>query len=148
MQERLHIDEIKRVEKMVTTLLKSWQKLNKEHNQLSKQYAALNEEFATFREQHDNQIGILKLAAEQAEKSAGQALSRAVQEENQRWQEKYDQACSAHEEKVQEMYKSHQQALGELREQMQAQEKALSDELAQVKKVKEVLSNRVLGVVE
>ena len=41
-QERLHIDELKRVEKQTNTLLKAWRALNKEHRQLQDDYDQLN----------------------------------------------------------------------------------------------------------
>ena len=41
-QERLHIDELKRVEKQTNILLKAWRALNKEHRQLQDDYDQLN----------------------------------------------------------------------------------------------------------
>ena len=41
-QERLHIDELKRVEKQTNILLKAWRTLNKEHRQLQDDYEKLN----------------------------------------------------------------------------------------------------------
>ena len=41
-QERLHIDELKRVEKQTNTLLKAWRTLNKNYRQLQEDYDKLN----------------------------------------------------------------------------------------------------------
>lgn len=148
MQERLHIDELKRIEKQVNTLVKSWQKLTKNHAQLEEKYTALTEEMGQLKSRHQEQLDDLKQHHSEAEAAAQVALETAVSEEGRRWQHKYDEAVAAHEAQLRETNDAHQNALSELRLEMERKEQKLVNELSQVKKVKEALSNRVLGVAE
>ena len=148
MQERLHIDEIKRVEKLVNTLLKSWQKLTKNHTQLEEKYTIICEEMSRLKARHQQEIAEMEQRYSDAETAAKFALSEAVAEENRHWQQKYDETCAEHEKTIHELNEAHQNTLHALEEQAQRSEQILKNELAQVSKVKEALSNRVLGVAE
>ena len=148
MQERLHIDEMKRIEKQVNTLVKSWQKLTKNHTQLEEKYAILNEEMARLKSRHQEQLAELEQRHSEAEDAAKIALEEAISDEGRRWQQKYDETVAAHEAQLRETNDAHQNALSELRLEMERKEQALTRELSQVKKVKDALSNRVLGVAE
>lgn len=148
MQERLHIDEMKRIEKQVNTLVKSWQKLTRSHTQLEEKYAILNEEMARVKSRHQEKLAELEQRHCEAEEAARLALESAVSDEGRRWQQKYDETIAAHETQLRETNDAHQNELNELRLEMERKEQALTRELEQVRKVKNALSNRVLGVAE
>lgn len=148
MQERLHIDEMKRIEKQVNTLVKSWQKLTKSHAQLEEKYAILNEEMAQVKSKHQEKLTELEQQRSESEEAAQLALESAVSDEGRRWQLKYDETIATHETQLREANEAHQNELNELRLEMERKEQALTKELEQVRKVKDALSNRVLGVAE
>lgn len=148
MQERLHIDELKRIEKQVSTLIKSWEKLKKTHAQLEEKYTVSVENLESTKLEHKNAITAMEQRHSDAAEMAKVALDKAVSHETRYWQQKYDETCKAYEQKIQDLQQEHDLVLREYKEQSEQHEALLNKELSKVKSIKDALSNRVLGVAE
>ena len=78
-QERLHIDELKRVEKQTNTLLKAWRTLNKNYRQLQEDYDKLNIRHNLTVQDHQETL------SQRAEE-----YRAALEQADQRWRNRYD----------------------------------------------------------
>jgi len=78
-QERLHIDELKRVEKQTNTLLKAWRTLNRNHRQLQEDYDKLNIRHNLTVQEHQETL------SQRAEE-----YRAALEQADQRWRNRYD----------------------------------------------------------
>ena len=81
-QERLHIDELKRVEKQTNTLLKAWRTLNKNYRQLqAEEYrAALEQADQRWRNRYDDDKSAWAAEREALITANAQALQKQAEE--------------------------------------------------------------------
>ena len=144
--ERLHIDELKRVEKQAATLLKSWRRLQKEFRDLDARFARLSEQHETARIDHATALA----GREEVHRETLSALEI-------RWQEKYDRETAAlhtdhaaETEKLQEqivtLKAAHLKEMEASREDRRRAIEALQTELSREKKVKAAMVARIRGV--
>lgn len=77
LDERLHIDELKRVERQTNAILKLWRRLNREHGLLSDKFAKLEAAYIDDQGSHAAELG--RIRAEHA---------RALENSEREWQEK------------------------------------------------------------
>lgn len=133
--ERLHIDELKRVEKQTATLLKSWRRLQKDFAQLQEKYDRLEAQFRLAGETHATQL---------QEKSASH--QDALNALESQWQARYDAEVMQIRQELAEANHKHQRELEEVRAEAQARVDALNNELKQEKAVKMAMIARIRGV--
>jgi len=79
-QERLHIDELKRVEKQTNILLKAWRALNKEHRQLQDDYDQLNARHNQSIQEH-----------QEAQAQRAEEYRASLESADARWRSRYDE---------------------------------------------------------
>lgn len=144
--ERLHIDELKRVEKQAATLLKSRQRLQQD-------FGNLNARFKRLSEQHEAaQISQAAALAEREEQNR-EALSAL----EGRWQNKYDQEIATlqadHAERIDKLQEeiailkdTQLQELEASRKERQHAVEALQAELTHEKKINAAMVARIRGV--
>ena len=146
--ERLHIDELKRVEKQAGMLLKSWRRLQKESRDLDAKFTRLSEQHEAAQAAHANTLA----EREEAHREALAALQT-------QWQEKYDRETAALEadcaaksgglqEEIVALKSVHLQEMEALREEQQLAIEALRTELARERKVKAAMVARIRGVTD
>ena len=134
-QERLHIDELKRVEKQTSILLKAWRTLNKNHRQLQDDYDKLNARHNLTLQEHQEML------AQRAEE-----YRIAAEQADERWRNRYDEDKKAWAEEKEALIAAHMQAL---REQAEEHQQALDDlqaELDDANRRKRAKIDRIRGV--
>ncbi len=134
-QERLHIDELKRVEKQTSILLKAWRTLNKNHRQLQDDYDKLNARHNLALQEHQEML------AQRAEE-----YRIAAEQADERWRNRYDEDKKAWAEEKEALIAAHMQAL---REQAEEHQQALDDlqaELDDANRRKQAMIDRIRGV--
>mgnify|MGYP000483707195 CR=1 FL=1 len=134
-QERLHIDELKRVEKQTSILLKAWRTLNKNHRQLQDDYDKLNARHNLALQEHQEML------AQRAEE-----YRIAAEQADERWRNRYDEDKTAWAEEKEALIAAHMQAL---REQAEEHQQALDDlqaELDDANRRKQAMIDRIRGV--
>ena len=113
-QERLHIDELKRVEKQTSILLKAWRTLNKNHRQLQDDYDKLNARHNLALQEHQEMLAQraeeYRIAAEQAD----ERWRNRYDEDKKAWAEEKEALIAAHMQTLREQAEEHQQALDDL----------------------------------
>ncbi|MDO5091170.1 MAG: hypothetical protein Q4D61_06450 [Cardiobacteriaceae bacterium] len=135
LHERLHIDELKRVERQTNALLKLWRRLNRDHALLSEKFTKLEAAYVDDQGAHAAQLG--QLRAEHA---------RALENGERQWQEKMQwlesQHAAAvstltreHDDKVQALEASHRETVGTLERQIAQLERQLGILVARVRGV-------------
>lgn len=133
--ERLHIDELKRVEKQTATLLKAWQRLQKDQVDLQEKYRQLEAKFTATGEQY-----LLQL---QEKEDSHQQTLREVEEQ---WQQRYEDEMTQLRQKLTDTQQQHQRELEEVRSEFQARFDTLHNELKQERATKAIMVARIRGV--
>ena len=134
-QERLHIDELKRVEKQTSILLNAWRTLNKNHLQFQDDYDKLNARHNLALQEHQEML------AQRAEE-----YRIAAEQADERWRNRYDEDKTAWAEEKEALIAAHMQAL---REQAEEHQQALDDlqaELDDANRRKQAMIDRIRGV--
>lgn len=134
-QERLHIDELKRVEKQTNTLLKAWRTLNKNYRQLQEDYDKLNIRHNLTVQEHQE---ILSQRAEE--------YRAALEQSDQRWRNRYDDDKAAWAAEREALITANAQALQKQAEEYQEAMDALQAELDQANRRKQAMIDRIRGV--
>ena len=134
-QERLHIDELKRVEKQTNTLLKAWRTLNKNYRQLQEDYDKLNIRHNLTVQEHQE---ILSQRAEE--------YRAALEQADQRWRNRYDDDKAAWAAEREALITANAQALQKQAEEYQEAMDALQAELDQANRRKQAMIDRIRGV--
>ena len=129
-QERLHIDELKRVEKQTNTLLKAWRTLNKNYRQLQEDYDKLNIRHNLTVQEHQETL----------------SQRAALEQADQRWRNRYDDDKSAWAAEREALITANAQALQKQAEEYQEAMDALQAELDQANRRKQAMIDRIRGV--
>ena len=133
--ERLPIDELKRIEKQASNVLKRWRKLQKDFADLQNQHAKLQEEF---RLTVDKNAEVLAAQGD----SHREALNVLEQQSNTR----YERDVAALNQQLQELQQKHDITFQQQQAENQLRFDALHQELRQERNVKDALIARVRGV--
>ncbi|MDO4642616.1 MAG: hypothetical protein Q4A74_02120 [Cardiobacteriaceae bacterium] len=136
-QERLHIDELKRVEKQTNILLKAWRALNKAHRQLQDDYDKLNIRHNLVVQEHQDTL------ARRAEE-----YRVALENADARWRSRYDEDKAAWAAEKEALITANAQALQAQAEENQRSYDALQAELDQANQRKQAMIDRIRGVGE
>lgn len=134
-QERLHIDELKRVEKQTNTLLKAWRTLNKNYRQLQEDYDKLNIRHNLTVQEHQENL------SQRAEE-----YRAALEQADQRWRNRYDDDKAAWAAEREALITANAQALQKQAEEYQEAMDALQAELDQANRRKQAMIDRIRGV--
>ena len=134
-QERLHIDELKRVEKQTNTLLKAWRTLNKNYRQLQEDYDKLNVRHNLTVQEHQENL------SQRAEE-----YRAALEQADQRWRNRYDDDKAAWAAEREALITANAQALQKQAEEYQEAMDALQAELDQANRRKQAMIDRIRGV--
>ena len=134
-QERLHIDELKRVEKQTNTLLKAWRTLNKNYRQLQEDYDKLNVRHNLTVQEHQATL------SQRAEE-----YRAALEQADQRWRNRYDDDKAAWAAEREALITANAQALQKQAEEYQEAMDALQAELDQANRRKQAMIDRIRGV--
>ena len=134
-QERLHIDELKRVEKQTNTLLKAWRTLNKNYRQLQEDYDKLNIRHNLTVQEHQETL------SQHAEE-----YRAALEQADQRWRNRYDDDKAAWAAEREALITANAQALQKQAEEYQEAMDALQAELDQANRRKQAMIDRIRGV--
>jgi hypothetical protein len=134
-QERLHIDELKRVEKQTNTLLKAWRTLNKNYRQLQEDYDKLNIRHNLTVQEHQENL------SQRAEE-----YRAALEQADQRWRNRYDDDKAAWAAEREALITANAQALQKQAEEYQEAMDALQAELDQTNRRKQAMIDRIRGV--
>ena len=134
-QERLHIDELKRVEKQTNILLKAWRALNKNYRQLQEDYDELNVRHNLTVQEHQETL------SQRAEE-----YRAALEQADQRWRNRYDDDKAAWAAEKEALLAAHAQALREQAEEHQLAIDILQAELDQANRRKQAMIDRIRGV--
>ena len=134
-QERLHIDELKRVEKQTNTLLKAWRTLNKNYRQLQEDYDKLNIRHHLTVQEHQKSL------SQRAEE-----YRAALEQADQRWRNRYDDDKAAWAAEREALITANAQALQKQAEASQEAMDALQAELDQANRRKQAMIDRIRGV--
>ena len=135
LDERLHIDELKRVERQTATLLKLWRRLNRDYTQLGDKHAKL--EAAYGEEQNTHAAHLQRMQGEHA---------RAQENSERQWKEQLQWLEQRHEESSRETAQAHNDQLAALRHEHQEQVLALEMQIERLERQLNVLVARVRGV--
>ena len=134
-QERLHIDELKRVEKQTNILLKAWRALNKNYRQLQEDYDELNVRHNLTVQEHQETL------VQRAEE-----YRSALEKADERWRKRYDEDKAAWAAEKEALLAAHAQALREQAEEHQLAIDILQAELDQANRRKQAMIDRIRGV--
>ena len=134
-QERLHIDELKRVEKQTNILLKAWRTLNKNYRQLQEDYDKLNIRHNLTVQEHQETL------SQRAEE-----YRSALEQADQRWRNRYDNDKAAWAAEREALITANAQALQKQAEEYQEAMDALQAELDQANRRKQAMIDRIRGV--
>lgn len=135
LDERLHIDELKRVERQVNALLKLWRRLNRDHVLLSEKFAKLEAAYVDDQSTHAAQLG--QLRAEHA---------RALENGERQWQEKMQWLENQHAAASDTMAREHDEKVMALETAHREEINALEKHIAQLERQLGILVARVRGV--
>lgn len=135
LDERLHIDELKRVERQMATLLKLWRRLNRDHSLLTEKFAKL--ETAYTEEQTNHAAHLQRLQNDHAR----------VQESSERqWKEQLQWLEQRHEDSGRETALAHNEQLAALRREHQEEVADMQGQIARLERQLNALAARVRGV--
>lgn len=147
-QERLHIDELKRVEKQAGTLMKMWRKLSKDHAMLQSRYEKL-------------QIRVEKLTADKATQTSqlqsehSQTLAQLesqwqtrLTETEQTYQQRYDDNDQRLRTEIDALTSKQEQTIQELQQQHDKEQQALEERLQLLQYRYQTMIDRVRGIEE
>lgn len=134
-QERLHIDELKRVEKQTNTLLKAWRTLNRNHRQLQEDYDKLNVRHNLTVQEHQETL------SQRAEE-----YRIALEHADTRWRNRYDEDKAAWAAEKEALIVTHAQALREQAAEHQRAQEDLQAELDDANRRKQAMIDRIRGV--
>lgn len=133
--ERLPIDELKRIEKQASNVLKRWRKLQKDFADLQNQHAKLQEEF---RLTVDKNAEVLA--------AQGDSHRESLNVLEQQWNTRYERDVAALNQQLQELQQKHDIIFQQQQAENQLRFDALHQELKQERNVKAALIARVRGV--
>lgn len=156
--ERLHIDELKRVEKQTMSLLKAWRRVNKELADLRAEHEKLSDIHAQAQASHEGDIAHLQSEQEKALSGKESAWQTKYDEHHQALVDEYEQKLASEREQyeatiaelkaqIDSLNVAHQEAIDTLTQEENAKREALESELATQKSLKDALIARVRGVV-
>ena len=134
-QERLHIDELKRVEKQTNILLKAWRALNKEHRQLQDDYDQLNARHNQSIQEH-----------QEAQAQRAEEYRASLESADARWRSRYDEEKANWATEKEVLIAAHADALKTQAEEHQRAYDALQAELDRCKMRKQAMIDRIRGV--
>lgn len=135
LDERLHIDELKRVERQTATLLKLWRRLNRDHTLLSEKFAKTESAYADAQNTHAAQLQ--RMQSEHA---------HAQENSERQWKEQVQWLEQRHEEQNRDITQAHQEQLEALREEHRVQVQELQTQIECLERQLNVLVARVRGV--
>lgn len=135
LNERLHIDELKRVERQANVLLKLWRRLNREHALLGEKFARLEAAYVDEQSTHAAELG--QLRAEHA---------RALENGERQWQEKMQWLESQHAAASNATAREHDEKVMALETAHRGEISALQQQIAQLERQLGILVARVRGV--
>lgn len=133
--ERLHIDELKRVEQQTGNLLKAWRKLNKDFNKLQEKFAQLTQRY----EQSEQEHARVNAQREEEAKNALEALEKD-------WQARYARDQKAWEDERLDLLQNSQALLDEREKAHKEEYEALRKELDRANLRKQAIIDRIRGV--
>lgn len=134
-QERLHIDELKRVEKQTNILLKAWRTLNKEHRQLQDDYDQLDA-------RHKQSIQ----ENQEAQAQRAEEYRVALENADARWRTRYEEEKANWAVEKEALMAAHADALKTQAEEHQRAYDALQAELDRCNMRKQAMIDRIRGV--
>jgi len=134
-QERLHIDELKRVEKQTNILLKAWRTLNKEHRQLQDDYDQLNARHNQSIQEH-----------QEAQAQRAEEYRASLESADARWRSRYDEEKANWATEKEALIAAHADALKAQAEENQRAYDALQAELDRCNMRKQAMIDRIRGV--
>ena len=134
-QERLHIDELKRVEKQTNILLKAWRALNKEHRQLQDDYDQLNARHNQSIQEH-----------QEAQAQRAEEYRASLESADARWRSRYDEEKANWATEKEALIAAHADALKAQAEENQRAYDALQAELDRCNMRKQAMIDRIRGV--
>ena len=134
-QERLHIDELKRVEKQTNILLKAWRTLNKEHRQLQDDYDQLNVRHNQSIQEH-----------QEAQAQRAEEYRAALESADAHWRSRYDEEKANWAAEKEALIQAHADALKIQAEENQRAHDALQAELDRCNMRKQAMIDRIRGV--
>ena len=134
-QERLHIDELKRVEKQTNILLKAWRTLNKEHRQLQDDYDQLDA-------RHKQSIQ----ENQEAQAQRAEEYRVALENADARWRTRYEEEKANWAVEKEALMAAHADALKTQAEEHQCAYDALQAELDRCNMRKQAMIDRIRGV--
>ena len=134
-QERLHIDELKRVEKQTNILLKAWRTLNKEHRQLQDDYDQLNARHNQSIQEH-----------QEAQAQRAEEYRASLESADVRWRSRYDEEKANWAAEKEALIQAQADALKAQAEEHQRAYDALQAELDRCNMRKQAMIDRIRGV--
>ena len=134
-QERLHIDELKRVEKQTNILLKAWRTLNKEHRQLQDDYDQLNARHNQSIQEH-----------QEAQAQRAEEYRASLESADARWRSRYDEEKANWAAEKEALIQAQADALKAQAEEHQRAYDALQTELDRCNMRKQAMIDRIRGV--
>ena len=134
-QERLHIDELKRVEKQTNILLKAWRALNKEHRQLQDDYDQLNARHNQSIQEH-----------QEAQAQRAEEYRASLESADARWRSRYDEEKANWAAEKEALIQAQADALKAQAEENQRAYDALQAELDRCNMRKQAMIDRIRGV--
>lgn len=134
-QERLHIDELKRVEKQTNILLKAWRALNKEHRQLQDDYDQLHARHNQSIQEH-----------QEAQAQRAEEYRASLESADARWRSRYDEEKVNWATEKEALIAAHADALKAQAEEHQRAYDALQAELDRCNMRKQAMIDRIRGV--
>ena len=134
-QERLHIDELKRVEKQTNILLKAWRTLNKEHRQLQDDYEKLNASHKQSIQEH-----------QEAQAQRAEEYRASLESADARWRNRYDEEKANWATEKEALIAAHADALKAQAEEHQRAYDSLQAELDRCNMRKQAMIDRIRGV--
>lgn len=135
LDERLHIDELKRVERQTAALLKLWRRLNRDYALLADKHGKLEAAYAEDQGNHAAQVQ--RLQSEHL---------RAQESSERQWKEQVQWLEQRHEESARDAAQAHAEQLAALRGEHQDQVLALEMQIERLERQLNVLVARVRGV--
>ncbi|UJF25200.1 hypothetical protein L0B52_03355 [Suttonella sp. R2A3] len=146
MPERLHLDELKRVEQGVNALLKAWRKLNQQYSQLEKDHQQLLDKHEQQKNTHERSLDELRKESDGQKQQQNEAYQAKVAGVEQHWQQQYAALEAQTSERVQQLEQAHHNELKELQATLAQQKAQFTEQLEAANCVKDALIDRVRGV--
>lgn len=122
--ERLHTDEIKRLDKQVAQLLRAWRKMQKDYASLEAKYRSLQESYARQGQEHDSKIN----------------------QQNSEWQNRYDHEIAQLQAERQAIVTDYKKQLHEQEIELKAKIEQLEEQLQEEMQTKAAMIARIRGV--